>query len=816
MQLPKKILTVATAAVLAANGILAGGILTSYADDSTRYEFEDGTFTGTQTENAAASGGSYIFFENTGQTATATVPVDSEGMYDVYIGYNAQYGDKIEYLIVDGINQGNVSMAGTAVDEIAEVKAGTVRLTAGDHQIGVECSWSWVNVDYVRIEPAVLPEVYATDASCSDPEATPETQKLMEFLSSVYGEHVISGQQEFYGESRDDEFNYIENLTGELPVIRGFDFGETCPLFSWDAGTTGRIISWVNDTGGIATASWHVNVPISMDSYTPGQTMAFDQTTYSEKTDFVTANVMVEGTKEYEFFEEAVANLAAELQKIQDAGVPLLFRPFHEAEGNGGADGAGAWFWWSKEGAEVYVELYQYLYNKLTQEYGLHNLIWEFNSYTYSDESAQFYPGRDYIDIIGYDKYNANSGVPNESAISSTFYSLISMYDNTKMIAMMENDTIPSVENMTAEGAYWLYFMPWYDQHLMSPQYNDPDTLTEIYQSELVITLDEFKEMYADFQPSGTTVSRPTTTTGETTARVTTTTATVPTITDGIAADIKKSGQNYVISFDQAIGDTVVLILDAASNVFFANGCVGISVNVGGTDYWVSYQWEYTGNDEVTVDLNTPFNITYNNGSDEVEDEALAAQIIAAAQEQTSGEVQMWWANDGEGEAVPPSNVTLIGAYIPLGTDVTTTEAEGTTTQEDTTTTEVETTTTEAVETTTNEEETTTEPVTEPSTVGTEETTTAIVETTTVTEPVQTTTEPGDPVSTLCGDVNLDGNVNMADVILLSKAAINIVDLSPTAEANGDCNADRTTDGNDANILLRFNVQLVDRLPYTE
>ena len=298
-------------------------------------------------------------------------------------------------------------------------------------------------------------------------------------------------------------------------------------------------------------------------------------------------------------------------------------------------------------------------------------------------------------------------------------------------------------------------------------------TLTEIYQSELVITLDEFKEMYADFQPSGTTVSRPTTTTGETTARVTTTTATVPTITDGIPADIKKSGQNYVISFDQAIGDTVVLILDAASNVFFANGCVGISVNVGGTDYWVSYQWEYTGNDEVTVDLNTPFNITYNNGSDEVEDEALAAQIIAAAQEQTSGEVQMWWANDGEGEAVPPSNVTLIGAYIPLGTDVTTTEAEGTTTQEDTTTTEVETTTTEAVETTTNEEETTTEPVTEPSTVGTEETTTAIVETTTVTEPVQTTTEPEGPVSTLCGDVNLDGNVNMADVILLSKAAIN-------------------------------------------
>ena len=32
-------------------------------------------------------------------------------------------------------------------------------------------------------------------------------------------------------------------------------------------------------------------------------------------------------------------------------------------KGNGGADGAGAWFWWSKEGATTYVQLYRYLYD---------------------------------------------------------------------------------------------------------------------------------------------------------------------------------------------------------------------------------------------------------------------------------------------------------------------------------------------------------------------------------------------------------------------------------------------------------------------
>lgn len=125
-----------------------------------------------------------------------------------------------------------------------------------------------------------------------------------------------------------------------------------------------------------------------MSEYTLGSTMDFSKTTYSEKTDFVTANVMIEGTVEHDYFLLAVENLAKSLKKCQDADVPILFRPFHEAEGNGGADGAGAWFWWSKEGATTYVQLYRYLYDLLTEEYGLHNLIWEFNSYVYSDDSS--------------------------------------------------------------------------------------------------------------------------------------------------------------------------------------------------------------------------------------------------------------------------------------------------------------------------------------------------------------------------------------------------------------------------------------------
>lgn len=668
MKRVSKLLTILIASTMTVNGIMLNSLSPLAAED-TKYELESGTVTGTVKEDAGASGGSYVFFENGGEKATVTVPVEATGMYDIIVGYSSPYGEKIEFVTVNGANSGSFSCAATDEGEWTEVNTGTVKLTAGDNEIGVECSWGWVNIDYIRVESATLPEVIATDTACCDTEATAETQKLMEYLSTVYGKNVLSGQQEYYGQSRDDEFNYIKEKTGELPVIRGFDFGETCPLYAWDAGAAKRAISWVKDSGGIATASWHINVPTSMSEYTLGSTMDFTKTTYSEKTDFVTANVMVEGTVEHDYFLLAVDNLATELKKIADADVPLLFRPFHEAEGNGGADGSGAWFWWSKEGADVYVQLYQYLYDLLTQKYDLHNLIWEFNSYTYSDDSKLFYPGADYVDIIGYDKYNATNwttGVttPNESAISSTFYGLIKMYDNTKMIALMENDTIPSVENMTAEGAYWLYFMPWYGDHLMNSNYNNPDTLTKIYQSDLVITLDEFKEAYAAFQPSGTTVSR---TTASSTSRTTKTTATTqePDPSKGIPGSITAKGGNYNISFDRAIGDTVILDFTCPSSVTFANGCIGISANVDGTDYWVSYQWEINGAGDITFKLDEPYEISYNAGASKVEDADQIAKISAAAQEQTTAQVQVWWANDGDGNSVKTSEVVLIGAYLP-------------------------------------------------------------------------------------------------------------------------------------------------------
>ena len=352
----------------------------------------------------------------------------------------------------------------------------------------------------------------------------------------------------------DFEVRYIKNLTGEEPAIRGFDFGSYCPCYAWDDGVAQRMIDWTTKKNGICTASWHINVPTSKADYTLGEPLDFSKTTYTEKTDFITKNCMVKGTMEYDYFQLCMKNLAAELKKLQDAGVPVIFRPFHEAEGNPSRtedpiDGSGAWFWWAKEGAVVYKQLWNFLQDTLRDEYGLHNLIYEQNLYAWSDNSAKWYSGDDRVDIVGFDKYNCQynrhdgkqQGTPNEDAEAGIFYTLNKFVKGKKMVAMPENDSCPSLNNMEVEHAYWLYFCPWYDSEqshfLCGKEYQDPETFTELYKSDFCITLSELpKDLFkGSSEPSKTTT---------TTTAVTSTTTTTTVTSSGTVKDVNYGDTN--------------------------------------------------------------------------------------------------------------------------------------------------------------------------------------------------------------------------------------------------------------------------------
>ena len=512
-------------------------------------ELADGATVATKVYNdeyPGFTGDGFVWVASSG-TMSFTVDAPETGMYRLvtksimYLGNDGEIREgKVNVERADGTKwEKTVKIPHT--DDWSEFSFGDVKLTKGENKITFGGGWGYCLYDSVTLTQTPPPDYSLATDTLIDSKATDEAKALMKYLKSVYGSHIISGQQEIYGGGNDGdselEFNYIKDKTGKLPAIRGFDFMNYNPLYGWEDGTTERAIEWAKEKNGIVTASWHINVPIDFENYELGDAVDWKQCTYKNyqesKSTFNTANVLVEDSKERAYFEEAMKDLAEQLLKLQDAGVPIIFRPLHEAQGNEGNYGNGtSWFWWGDRGSDVYKEIWKLLYNTLTETYGLHNIIWEFNSYNYSN-SPTWYPGDEYVDIVAYDKYNVQnnrddglSSGPNLSAISSIYNYLVELTGGKKMVAMAENDTIPALDNLTVENAGWLYFCPWYGEHLMSDTYQDVDNLKEIYTSDYCITLDELPEDLYKLSDTEPTTSATATTATATSATKETTTVT--------------------------------------------------------------------------------------------------------------------------------------------------------------------------------------------------------------------------------------------------------------------------------------------------
>ncbi len=513
----KKSLCAFLSAVMALNCMPVCIQTYAVSDSVQKYEFENGstyggkiyteTWKGNTQEDGSgedfdltnASGGAFSYLDQKGTKVSVDVEVEEAGLYELSICYCEPYdpNKKVQYLNVNGVNQGEVCFVHNLTFE--ETSGGVIMLQKGVNTIEFEAYWGYTMFDYLTIKPAdeKLKNLSPT-RQLSNKNASKSAKSLYNYLCDMYGNHIIAGQQEYCGshnynqwndpdnyiKDNEAEFEYIMEKTGKQPAIRGIDFLAYRSNSNWEDNAPERAIQWVNEYKGIATVTWHWNVP----SEKGGEEVAFyvESTGNTPYTTFSISKALEEGTWEHEQLMADIEEIAKQLKKLKDADVPILWRPLHEAE--------GAWFWWGAEGAEPCKKLYRLLYDQLTNVYGLDNLIWVWTGYTFPT-SADWYPGDDVVDIIGYDKYNAKDGLPNLSSISSTFYSLVQSTDGQKMVAMSENDTIPSLENLLNDKACWLYFCPWYMNYLTSEQNNPVENLKEIYNSEYCITLDELPDI---------------------------------------------------------------------------------------------------------------------------------------------------------------------------------------------------------------------------------------------------------------------------------------------------------------------------------
>ncbi|HEY4965606.1 MAG TPA: glycosyl hydrolase [Puia sp.] len=258
---------------------------------------------------------------------------------------------------------------------------------------------------------------------CSDPQATAETRALYKNLYRLIGKNILFGHQDdpCYGvgwkyiEGRSD----IRDITGQYPAVLGFDLGRTelgqaYNLDSVPFEKTRQFIREAYDRGSVITLSWHLNNPLTGGN------------AWDNKPGAV-ASILPGGAKNalYTGWLDRIAGFLKTLKGKNGEPIPVILRLFHELN--------GGWFWWGKNQCSPgdMIRLWRYTIDYFRTEKNIHHLLYAFNTdkFNSSAEYLERYPGDPYIDIVGFDIYQANN-LKENSAFSKFLSHDLDMLDS--------------------------------------------------------------------------------------------------------------------------------------------------------------------------------------------------------------------------------------------------------------------------------------------------------------------------------------------------------------------------------------------------
>lgn len=297
-----------------------------------------------------------------------------------------------------------------------------------------------------------------------DPYATDETVALFYNLRKLSQSKFAIGQQDafnaFYGVSGNSD---IRKTTGNDPALLGSDF-----MFITDKSNNGLSNNWfyqqeiiITDDvkeayskGMINVFCWHLREPNNEDSF-----YASDMTPEQKNTAF--RSILPGGSKHdwYKLKLDKVASVISNLKDNNNKLIPVIFRPFHEFDGN--------WFWWGANycSPQEYKTVFQFTVDYLKNTKNVHNILYSFspdNTYTTTSAYLSRYPGDGYVDVLGMDNYGDfnNQGVNGSNTANSKLKYLSDLAIEKKKIAALTEtgyhvtSTTPAIPNWFSTYLY--------------------------------------------------------------------------------------------------------------------------------------------------------------------------------------------------------------------------------------------------------------------------------------------------------------------------------------------------------------------------
>jgi mannan endo-1,4-beta-mannosidase len=298
-----------------------------------------------------------------------------------------------------------------------------------------------------------------------NPHASPEARALLQFLDSISGQYTLTGQHNFPNDgSRWTDRVY--DLTGKYPALFGEDFGFSAGEDKDSVESRPAMIAEVKrqyEHGAVIALTWHAVKP------TEDEPVTFRDSVQGHLTDFEWRELLTPGTALNLRWQAQVDVIAGYLKQLRDAHIPVLFRPYHEINGN--------WFWWDgRPGPDGSAALYRQIYDRFVNVHHLDNLLWVWNVNAPGGNAgsiADYYPGPAYADILTIDIYGE---------FKQDYYTEMLRLAAGKPIALGEVGAVPTPEILAAQPRY-AYFMAWsgfgpnIDLNALNATYHSPRVL---------------------------------------------------------------------------------------------------------------------------------------------------------------------------------------------------------------------------------------------------------------------------------------------------------------------------------------------------
>ena len=232
-----------------------------------------------------------------------------------------------------------------------------------------------------------------------DKNATRETKNLFKSLKKIQRRGTIFAHQHAteYGRGWRNEENKsdIKSVIGSHPGMIGVDFsGFTGPNADVYKKNLKKTVEDAYNRGAIITVAWHFYNPVGSGGFY-----------WQDSISTPVVPRLIPGGDSHNKYKEILNDIADWTNSCKGKNgelVPMIFRPYHEFDGD--------WFWWGASHCTVdeFKSLWKFTASYLRDTKNVHNFIWAFspdNKFNSEEEYLQRYPGDEWVDLVGMDNY---------------------------------------------------------------------------------------------------------------------------------------------------------------------------------------------------------------------------------------------------------------------------------------------------------------------------------------------------------------------------------------------------------------------------